>query len=127
MKTAFLLLFLSFFASWSFAQQNDEKKQADEKERKLIHSINLDSLDLSLKRRELHVQEQVSVEAPEYPGLEVSVESPASGLTTYKPYTKQELQAYSDLLTDYSLNDYDRTETARPHKKGRLFRVAVPE
>ena len=127
MKTAFLLLFLSFFASWSFAQQNDEKKQAEKKEQKLLQSINLDSLDLRLKRREVRVQEQVSVEAPDYPGLDVSVETPARGMANYKPYTKQELQAYSDLLVDYSLNDYDRSETARPHKQYRLFRVTVPD
>jgi hypothetical protein len=128
LKTAFLLLFITFFASWSFAQQDDEKKQAnDDKDRKLLQNINADSLDLTLKRKDVRVQEQVSVEAPDYPGLDVSVESPASGLASYKPYTKQELQAYSDLLVDYSLTDYDRTETARPHKKGRLFRATVPD
>jgi hypothetical protein len=127
MKTALLLLLISFFASWSFAQQDDKKKEAKEKEPKLLQNVNVDSLNLNLKRREVRVQEEVSVEAPDYPGLEVSIESPASGLTNYKPYTKQELQAYSDLLVDYHLNDYDRSETARPHKQGRIFRVTVPE
>jgi hypothetical protein len=127
MKIAFLFLFISLFASWSFAQQDDKKKAAKQKEPKLLQNVNVDSFDLNLKRREVRVQEQVSVEAPDYPGLEMSVDSPAQGLTTYKPYTKQELQAYSDLLVDYSLQDYDRTETARPHKKGRLFRVTVPD
>jgi ABC-type transporter MlaC component len=127
MKTAFLLLFISFFASWSFAQQDDKKKQAKEKETKLLQNINVDSLELNLKRREVRVQEQVSVEAPDYPGLEVSVENPARGLANYKPYTKQELQAYSDLLVDYHLTNYDRSETARPHKQHRIFRVTVPD
>ena len=126
MKTAFLLLFLSLFASWSIAEEA-EKKQPAEKERKLLQSVNVDSFDLNLKRREIQVQEQVAVEADDFPGLEFSAGTPASDLTGYKPYTKEELQAYSDLLVDYSLTDYDRTETARPHKKGRIFRATVPD
>lgn len=127
MKTAFLLLFIFLFASWSLAQQDNKKKEAKEKKPKLLQNVSVDSLDLNLKRREVRVQEQVSVEADDYPGLEVSVESPARGLANYKPYTKQELQAYSDLLVDYHLAGYDRSETARPHKQHRIFRVTVPD
>ena len=128
MKTAFLLLFLTLFASLSVAQQSDKKKQPAEKERKLLQTITVDSLDLNLKREtQVQVQEEVSVEADQFPGLEISSETPARSLSSYKPYTKEELQAYSDLLVDYSLTDYDRTETARPHKKGRIFRTTVPQ
>jgi hypothetical protein len=127
MKRAFLLVFICLFlASPSFARQDQKQEKPDEK-RKLIESLNLDSLDLAIQARDAQVQEQVSVEAEEYPGLNMSIESPASALSTYKPYTKQELQAYSDLLVDYSLLDYDRSETARPHKPARLFRVTVPD
>jgi hypothetical protein len=126
MKRAFLLVFICLFAtSPSFARQEQEKQ--DEKRQKLIESLNLDSLDLAIQARDAQVQEQVSVEAEEYPGLNMRIESPASSLSSYKPYTKQELQAYSDLLVDYSLLDYDRSETARPHKPARLFRVTVPD
>jgi hypothetical protein len=128
MKRAFLLAFICLFVSSfsSFAQTTEDQKQQDEKRRKLIRSLSLDSLDLAIQTQETDVQEQVSVEAEEYPGLNMDFESPAKALRSYKPYTKQELQAYSDLLVDYSLLDYDRSETARPHKPARLFRTTIP-
>jgi hypothetical protein len=58
MKTAFLLLFICCFASWTLGQQGDEKKKAEQKDRKLLESVNIDSLDLKLKRKDVRVQEQ---------------------------------------------------------------------
>ena len=127
MKHAFLLVFIWLLASSSFAQSGEDQTKEDDKRRKLIQSLSLDSLDLAIQTRDAQVQEQVSVEAEEYPGLNMAVESPASSLRSYKPYTKQELNAYSDLLVDFSLLDYDRSETARPQKPARLFRVTVPD
>ena len=128
MKRAILLVFICLLASSSsFAQTEEDQTTENEKKRKLIESLSLDSLDLAIQSRDVQVQEQVSVQAEEYPGLNMTIESPASALTSYKPYTRQELQAYSDLLVDFSLLDYDRSETARPHKPARLFRVTVPD
>jgi hypothetical protein len=127
MKKAFLLLFILCFAPFALGQEEAGQKKPEDKDRKLIRSLNLDSLDLAIPVRDAQVQEEVSVEAEEYPGLNISVESPANSMRNYKPFTKQELQAYSDLLVDYSLADYDRSETARPHKPSRLFRTTVPD
>ena len=128
MRRAILLVFICLLtSSSSFTQTEGDQKQENDKKRKLIQSLSLDSLDLAIQTRDVQVQEQVSVEAEEYPGLNMAIETPASSLRSYKPYTKQELQAYSDLLVDFSLLDYDRSETARPHKPARLFRVTVPD
>jgi hypothetical protein len=125
MKLAVLPFLILCTASLSFAQE-DKKENPDEKKGKLIQSLNLDSLDLAIQPRDTQVQVQVEVAAEEYPGLNMDVESPAASMEGYKPYTKRELQAYSDLLLDYSLTDYDRSETARPHKPARLFRTTLP-
>ena len=127
MKQTFLFVLLCFVASYSFAQEQTTDQKKDKKERKLIESLSVDSLNLAIQKPETQVQEEVSVEAEEYPGLNIDVQSPAASLTNYKPFTKQELQAYSDLLTDFSLLDYDRSETARPHKPARLIRTTIPD
>ena len=98
-ENAFLLVFIYLLASSSsFAQSGEDQTKEDDKRRKLIQSLSLDSLDLAIQTRDAQVQEQVSVEAREYPGLNMAVESPASSLRRYKPYTKQELHAYSTSL-----------------------------
>ena len=127
MKHAILILILCSCASLTFARPNDSEKKTEEEKPKLLESLNLDSWNLSIKHSEPQVQEEVRVEAEEYPGLNVSFESPAESLGGYKPYTKQELQAYSDLITDYTLTDYQASGTARPHKPGRLFGVRAPD
>ena len=121
-----LFLLFCFLASAVFAEDTGKKKESEEKEQpKLLNNLDLNSMNLGIKR-EAQIQEEVSVEAPEYPGLDISFQSPAESLTTYKPFTRQELQAYSDLLTDYHLADYDRSELARPHKPARLIRTTIP-
>jgi hypothetical protein len=128
MKRALLLLLLCLFAASAYSQQNsDQDKKEPKKERKLLQSLNLDELTLKVNAPQPAVQEEVNVEAPDYPGLDVSFETPANSLTSYKPYTKQELQAYSDLVHDFSLQNYDRSETARPHKPGRLFSSTISQ
>ena len=128
MKYAILILGLFLTATLTFAQEGDTKKrEGGEQKLKLLESLNLDAFNLSMKGPVPQMQEEVKVEAEEYPGLNVSVDSPAASLSVYKPYTRQELQAYSDLLTDYQLTSYNTTGTARPHKPGRLVQVSVPD
>ena len=126
MRHALLFLFIGFFASVAVAQNVEEKKKPEEKEKKIIHGLNVNTMDLEIRTQDALVQEQISVEAPEYPGLNIDIDNPVELLRAYKPFTKQELQAYSDLLTDFHLLDYDRSETARPHKPARLIRTTIP-
>jgi len=119
MKRAILILVLMVCSLPAFAEQKEKKEQKT----KLLESLNLNDWNLEIKKSEAQVQEEVSVEADEYPGLNISVSTPVESLGIYKPYTKQELRAYSDLLTDYNLNLYDASGTARPHNPGRLFQV----
>ncbi len=125
MKNVFFLLFICCFATATFGQEDKDKKTSNEKERKIILHVN--TQDLALQAPEAQLQEQVDVQADEFPGLNVNFDNPAISMQSYKPYTKRELQAYSDLLLDYKLTDFDRTETARPHKSGRIFQVSVPD
>jgi hypothetical protein len=127
MKRVILALMLSIGVTITFAQQSDTKKEVEEKKGKLLESLNLDSLNLNIQRPEAQIQEQVKVEAEDYPGLNVTIESPAESLGAYKPYTRQELRAYSDLITDYTLSYRDASGTARPHRPGKLFQVGVPD
>jgi len=128
MKRLFLILICCLLSASVFAQQEDKTKQQqpEAKKGKLLESLNLDALTLKVQKFDTPIQEQVSVEAERYPGLEISIQNPAESLGAYKPYTKQELQAYSDLLTDYHLTNYDTTGTARAHKPGTLVSVPVP-
>ena len=123
MNRIYILVFVFLMASWSFAQQADDKEKSEKKPRRLI----LDSQNYKPEATQPQMQTQVEVEAEEYPGLNITFENPAASMSSYKPFTKQELRAYSDLLLDYKLTDYDRTETARPHKPARLFSVSVPD
>jgi hypothetical protein len=128
MKRLILILVVLMCGSISFAQQSGSKQKQPEKEKtKLLQSLNLDSWNLAIRRSDPQVQEEVKVEAEEYPGLSIDVQTPVESLGVYHPYTKQELQAYSDLLTDYTLTDYQASGTARPHKHTPLFRVSVPD
>ena len=128
MKRLILILVVLMCGSITFAQQSDSKqKQPEKKKTKLLQSLNLDSWNLAIRRSDPQVQEEVKVEAEEYPGLSIDVQTPVESLGVYHPYTRQELQAYSDLLTDYTLTDYQASGTARPHKHTPLFRVSVPD
>jgi|GEM_PF-3118648 len=128
MKYAILILMLCIAATLTFAQESDTiQKKTGEEKGKLLESLNLDSLNLNIKVPAPQLQEEVKVEADDYPGLDVSVESPAASMGGYKPYTRQELQAYSDLITDYKLTSYNTTGTARPQKPSRLFQAGVPD
>jgi hypothetical protein len=123
-----VLVLIMVFASFSFAQQNSTEQKKSEKEKsKLLQPLNLDTWNLAIRRSDPQVQEEVKVEAEEYPGLSMDFQSPVESLGIYHPYTKQDLQAYSDLLTDYTLTDYQASGTARPHKHTPLFRVRVPD
>ena len=126
MKRLFLILICCLLTASVFGQQEEKKKDEPEaKKGKLLDSLNLDALSLKVQHRDTPIQEQVSVEADRYPGLEFSIQNPVESLGGYKPYTRQELQAYSDLITDYSLTNYDASGTARPHKPGKLVQVPL--
>jgi hypothetical protein len=126
MKRFFLILICCLVTAFAFAQQDDKANQQPEpKKGKLLESLNLDELSLKVQRPDTQIQEQVSVEADRYPGLEISIQNPVESLGGYKPYTKQELQAYSDLITDYHLTSYNTTGTARPHKANNLVQVPL--
>jgi hypothetical protein len=128
MRRFILILVILVFASFGFAQQNSAKeKKADKEKTKLLQSLNLDTWNLAIRRSDPQVQEEVKVEAEEYPGLSIDVQTPVESMGIYHPYTKQELQAYSDLITDYTLTDYQASGTARPHKHTPLFQVRVPD
>src|SRR5262245_54897512 len=100
MKRLVLVLILAL-ASFCFAQQNSTEEKKSEKEKaKLLQSLNLEKWNLAIQRSDPQVQEEVKVEAEEYPGLNIEVRTPIESLTVYHPYSKQELRAYSDLITN---------------------------
>jgi hypothetical protein len=128
MKRLILILIFLVCGSISFAQQSGSKqKEPEKKKTKLLQSLSLDSWNLAIRRSDPQVQEEVKVEAEEYPGLSMDIQTPVESMGVYHPYSKQELRAYSDLITDYTLTDYQASGTARPHKHTPLFQVRVPD
>jgi hypothetical protein len=129
MKQLILVLICCLVTLSGFAQQQEkqEKQEPEQKKGKLLESLNLDDLSLKSQRPQSQIQEQVSVEADQYPGLDINIQNPVESLGSYKPFTKQELRAYSDLITDYKLTNYHTTGTARPQQPGRLFQLRLPQ